>query len=151
MRTPDMRTWFTSLRRRGFTAQSAVLLATVLAVYGLVAPVAGSVSGPVGLAVAAIAAGLCLLGAGLALAACRLFGRPEHALHALLAGMLLRMGVPLGFALALQVRGGPVAEAGLLVYLVVFYPVTLFVETALSLPNGDRPQHPGDVSENAAL
>ena len=139
------------MRRRGLACQSAVLLAAALAVYAMVAPVAGSLGGWVGLAAAAVAAGLCLLGAELALVACRLLDNPKYVLCAMLVGMLLRMGIPLASALAIQFQGGALAKAGLLVYLVVFYPVTLFVETALSLPSGEDPQHRSDVSANVAL
>jgi hypothetical protein len=59
---------------------------------------------------------------------------PKHALAALLAGMAARMGIPLAFGLAIHLQGGPLAEAGLLYYLLVFYPVALAAETALSLP-----------------
>ena len=117
--------------------------------YAAVAPVANAVSGPAGLAAAAVAAGLCLTGAGLALAASRRFREPDNAWQGVLIGMLLRMGVPLLSALPIQFCGGRLAEAGVLVYLVVFYPVTLFVETALSVPLKDRQRH-GDASEKAA-
>jgi len=145
-----MRSWLTRVRGWGLAAQSAVLLGVVLVACGIVMPVAGFVSGSAGIAAALVAAGLCLLGAGLALVACRLFRGPEHVLPAVLVGMLLRMGIPLASGLALQFQGGPLAEAGLLVYLVVFYPVTLFVETALSLPLGEGPRHQNDVSASVA-
>ena len=44
-----------------------------------------------------------------------------------LVGMMIRMGIPLAAALAVYFRGGPLADAGFLYYLVVFYPVTLTV------------------------
>jgi hypothetical protein len=137
---------FARWRSRGLATQAAVLVGMVLAVYAAVAPVAGALSGTVGLAAAAVAAGLCLAGAGLALVACRLYRDSKRALQGVLIGMVLRMGVPLLSALAIQVQGGGLARAGLLVYLVVFYPVTLFVETALSLPSDGRSRH-RDVSQ----
>ncbi len=133
-----MNNWLASLRRVGLGAQSAVLLGAVLPVYAVVAPVACRLYGADGLAAAGLAAGLCLLGAELALVVCRLFRDPKDALYAVVFGMLLRMGIPLLAALVFCVRGGPLAEAGLLVYLVVFYPVTLSVETVLSVPPGGR-------------
>ena len=51
----------------------------------------------------------------------------------MLVGMLVRMGIPLGAALLVVFRGGPLADAGFLYYLVVFYLVTLTVETFLAL------------------
>jgi predicted Na+-dependent transporter len=129
-----MKGWFAKLRCRSLAAHSAVLAGAVLVVYAVVAPVAGRHGGWMGLAAAAAAAAFCLLGAGLALVACRGLRQPKYALHGVLVGMVVRMGVPLVLALVFQVRGGPLAEAGLLLYLIVFYPVTLSVETALSLP-----------------
>ncbi len=132
-----MGSWFAKLRRRGAAVRSVVLVGAVLLVYAGVAPVAGMLSGPVGLAAAAVAAGLCLGGALLALLTARRSADPSSAMLGVLIGMLMRMGVPLFSGLAIQVHGGRLAQAGLLVYLVVFYPVTLFVETALTLPGGD--------------
>jgi hypothetical protein len=146
-----MRIPFSRWRNRGLTSQAAVLAGAVLAVYAAVAPVAGALSGMVGVAAAAVAAGLCLAGAALALLVCRLYRDPKGALWRVLIGMFLRMGVPLLGGLAIQVQGGRLAKAGVLVYLVVFYPLTLFVETFLSLPSHERPQRQGDVSEKVVL
>jgi hypothetical protein len=132
-----MKGWFARLRRRGAVTRSAVLVGAVLLVYAGVAPVAGMLSGPAGLAAAAVAAGLCLGGGLVALLTARRSADPSGAMLGVLTGMLVRIGVPLFSGLAIQVHGGRLAQAGLLVYLVVFYPVTLWVETALSLPGGD--------------
>jgi hypothetical protein len=105
----------------------------VLVVYAVVAPAAGEMSGPAGLAASAAAAALCLLGAGAALIAAQAFTRQGKTLQGLLLGMALRMGIPLSFGLALQFSVKPLGDAHLLIYLLVFYPVTLFVETYLSL------------------
>ena len=146
-----MRRWFARLRRRGLPTQLATLVVAVLVVYALAAPVAGLLSGWIGLGAAGLGAGICLLGAGLALVACRLFCSPSRAVHGVLVGMLLRMGIPLGSALALQFQGGPLADAGGLVWLAVFYPVTLFVETALSLPSDEGSRPRGNVSADVVL
>jgi len=140
-----MKTWFARMRSRGPTTQSAVLTVAVLVLYAAVAPVAGLLSGPAGLAAAALAAGLCWAGAELALLACRRFCDPSRAWLGVLIGMLLRMGLPLLSALVIQVQGGRLAKAGLLLYLLVFYPVTLFIETALSLPSGEPPPRHRDA------
>jgi hypothetical protein len=137
-----MRRWFAGLRRRGLAAQSGFLGLIVLALYALVAPVAGYFSGTPGLAAAAAAAGICLLGAASALAACRPLRDPKYALQGLLVGTALRMGLPLAFAIVLQIRATVVAEAGLLCYLIIFYPFTLAAETTLSLPSSKRDQEP---------
>ncbi len=48
-----------------------------------------------------------------------------------LLGMLPRLGIPLTVVLAFYVRGGWLADAGLVYYILVFYFVTLAVETTL--------------------
>ena len=146
-----MGSWLAKLRRRGLALQAAVLTGAVLVAYLVVAPVAVAVGGSWGLAAAGVAAGLCLAPAGLALAACRRFRDPKNAWQGVLIGMLLRMGVPLFSALAIQFHGGSLAKAGVVVYLVVFYPVTLFVETVLSLPSDDRPRDQKSGSKRAVL
>ena len=59
---------------------------------------------------------------------------PQQVLALVLVGMMVRMGIPLAAALTVCFCGGPLANAGFLYYLVVFYPVTLTAETFLSLP-----------------
>ncbi len=129
----------TSLRRRGWNAQSAAMAALVVLVYVLIAPVAGLLHQIGGVLAAAAAAGLCLLGGVLALAVTHCFPDPKHLGQAFLAGMFPRMGIPAGGAIALQLLGGLLAEGGVLYYLLVFYPITLAAEAWLSLPSRDGP------------
>jgi hypothetical protein len=135
--------WLANLSRRGPLARGMILGLAVLGTYGLVAPVAGTLSGPAGLWTAAAAAGFCLAGAAAALLISPLSRRPGRALSGMLSAMAARMGIPLGFGLACHVQGGVLAQTGLLYYLLVFYPVTLAVETALSLPR-DRQSASGN-------
>jgi hypothetical protein len=132
-------------------AQTAVLLLAVLAMYVIVAPIAAWCRGLAGLAAAAVAAAFCLLGAEVGLLVARRFRGPERAWQGMLAGMLPRMGVPITLGLVFQLRGGPLAESGLLVYLVVFYPVALGVDAVLCLPFGGRSGRSGGGGRNAAL
>jgi hypothetical protein len=133
--------WLAELSSRGLAARGALLAAVVLAEYALVGPLAGVLGGLPGVAAAAAAAGLCLAGAGLALVVSHAFcGRPKYALYGVLLGMALRMGIPLGLGLTCHILGMALARAGLLYYLLVFYPVTLGVETALSLPSREQSQ-----------
>lgn len=145
-----MKRWVATLRNGSLATQLAVLGAVVIGVYALVAPAAGCAGGIAGLAASATAAGLCLLGAASALAACRALRSPSHVLYGVLVGMLLRMGIPLFSALTLQITVRPLAEASLLVYFLVFYPVTLFVETFLSLPVAEASDRRSEASANAA-
>ncbi|HUT93235.1 MAG TPA: hypothetical protein VMY37_27470 [Thermoguttaceae bacterium] len=139
-----------TIRAWGLPAQLLFLAAVVLAVYALVAPLAGRATGVAGLAASATAAALCWLGAATALVISRAFRDPERTLYGVLYGTLLRMFIPLFAALALQLSVAALAEAYLLVYFLVFYPVTLFVETTLSLPQADAPDGRKDVSPEVA-
>lgn len=142
--------WLSNLRNRSVVFRAAVLGIVVLVAFAMIGPVAVRLGGSVALAAASLAAALCLTGATVALVVGNFLRGPRHALAALAAGMAVRMGVPLAPALAIHLQGGPLAEAGLLYYLLVFYPVTLAVETALSLPESRRPTPPRQASSNAA-
>jgi len=111
--------------------QVGLVAAALAFAYGLVAPVAFWLSGVWGLQAAAVAAGVCLAGASAAVLVVRLLRGLAVPFYGVLAGMLPRMGIPLGAGIVLQVGGGPLADAGLLVYLCVFYPVAVAVETVI--------------------
>ena len=113
-----------------------------------VLPVAILLRGWEGLAAAAAAAVFCLAGATIALVVSHLFRRPKQVLAGMLLGMAARMGIPLGFGLACHLHAGALAQAGLLYYLLVFYPVTLGIETVLSLPHGQKPVPVSDVPKD---
>ena len=141
-------TWLADLRNRSIAARGTFLGLVVVGLYGLVAPVAGLCGGRVGLLAAAAAAVLCLAGSGLALVVSHALREPNHVLYGMLFGMAARMGIPLGFGLLCHVQSGALAEAGLLYYLLVFYPVTLGVETALSLPRSQASASCSDASRD---
>ncbi len=61
--------------------------------------------------------------------------RRQHVLALVLVGMMIRMGIPLAVALTVHFFGGPLADAGFLYYVVVFYPVTVIMETFLTAPD----------------
>lgn len=129
--------WLAKLRRQSLFVQLGVLFLAVALAFAVIGPLAGSLRGGAGLAAAAVAAGVCLFGAAAALCVCRCFSDPGTAWIGVLAAMMPRMGIPMGFALLLYGLGGPLMEAGFLYYLIVFYPLTLAVETMLSLPETD--------------
>ena len=139
-----MKKRLTRLSRQGLKAQSIVLGLAVLAVLGLVAPIAVVSSGWMGLAAAATASVACLLAGIVTLAVCRRLRDSDYAPYAVLIGMLPRMGIPLALAAIAIFLPGPLVESGLLVYLVVFYLVTLGLETVMSLPAGG----PGNLTRN---
>jgi hypothetical protein len=104
-------------------------------VFAIMAPAVAFVGGGVGLMAAIAAAGLCLLGAVLALAVSHHF-REGHSAMGLrfLVGMLPRMGVPLAGAVVFQFLIETLAKGGFLYYLLLFYPITLAMEALLQLP-----------------
>jgi len=120
-----MAAWLANLRTRSLPARVAVLGAAVFVVYALVAPAIGLLGGWAALAAAAVAAGSCAAGAAAALVASHCLRGPNSALPGMLRSMAARMGIPLAFGLACHLRGGLLADAGLLYYLLLFYPVTL--------------------------
>jgi hypothetical protein len=141
--------WFNNLRSRSIAFQVASLGAIVLAMLGMVGPVAFQLGGFPGILAAALAATLCFLGAAVSLMTSHLLRGPQQAIAALLVGMALRMGIPLLLGLAVHLHGGPLAQVGLLYYVLVFYPVTLAIETLLSLPEIRRPTNPDSTTPNA--
>jgi hypothetical protein len=134
-----------NLRSRGVAARLIVLGSVVLAACALAAPVALRLGGSLGLAAAAIAAGLCLLGAAAALAVTDRLRASGKILATLWLSAALRIGVPFGVGMAIHLHGGPLAQAGLLWYLVGFYLIVLATGTILSLPPTSRQCHSGNT------
>jgi hypothetical protein len=87
-----------------------------------------------GLMAGAVAAGVCLLAAWLALVLCEPLRSPQHLLALVLVGTVVRMGVPFAAILVIFFLGRPLADAGFVYYLMVFYPIALVAETAQILP-----------------
>jgi len=137
-----MVTWLSNLRNRGVAVRVTMLGAAVLAAFAVAAPVAVRLGGSLALAAAAIAAVLCLAGSAVALVIVDRFRTPSGALAALWIGMIIRTGVPLAVGMAIHLHGGPLAQAGLLWYLLLFYLIALAVGTILSLPPTNRQTTP---------
>ena len=145
-----METWLSRWRGRSLAARGGLLGLAVLVFYVAVAPVAFFIGSMSGLWAAAVAAMVCLVGAAVALAISHLLRSPEHALYGVLFGMAARMCIPLASGLLLHLCGGALAEAGVLYYLLVFYPLTLGVETMLSLPGVESGNRCSSVSQDTA-
>jgi len=107
------------------------LAVSVAAAMLVVGPVAAYMGGVEALRAAAVAALVCLAGSELGLAASLPFRNPQTLWLGVLLGMLPRLGIPLGFAAFFSFQGGRLANAGFLYYLLVFYLVSLAVETAV--------------------
>jgi hypothetical protein len=130
--------WFDNLRNRGVAIRLIVLGLITFAAYALAVPVAIHLGGSTALAAATVAGGLCLAGAAAALVVADRTRGSGGAFRALWLGMTLRMGVPLTAGIAIHLHGGPLARAGLLCYLLVFYLTALVAGTILALPPRSR-------------
>lgn len=108
---------------------TSIIVAALLVVGG----VSFALRGPMGLAAAAAAAGICWSGATAALVLTALLGRSNRAMYGHLLGMFFRLGVPLVAGLILQRQAGALADAGVFGLIVIFYLVALTAETLLSL------------------
>ncbi len=123
------------MRQKSLLLRAAFLGAVMLIAAGIILPLGWAVSGNrTGLLAGAAASGVCLLAAWTALCLGEPLRKPQHLVALVVAGTLVRMGIPLVAALAVFFRRGPLADAGFLYYLILFYPVTLTAETFLSLP-----------------
>lgn len=127
---------FRGLREASLARQAAVLSLAVAVICAGLAPIASQLSGRAGLAAVVLAAGSCLLGAEAALLVSRLDLGGDIRFGVLL-GAFPRMGIPLSVGVVAQTQGGSLAEAGVLIYFLVFYPVTLGLGTFMSLPQGE--------------
>ena len=96
---------------------------------------------PAGTSIAActLAGGVCLLAGWLALGLSEMLRRPQQVLALVVAGGIVRIGIPFAMAIAVYLWGGPLVSEGFLYYLIAFYLVTLTVEIVLILP-ANRPR-----------
>lgn len=127
----------------GLAAQAGLLAAVVLVAWLLVAPLAYAFSGSAGVVAAAVGAGVCFVGGGLALSIAGLLNHSSAAMVSLALAMLARTLIPLVLGVALHRAVPLLAGAGMIFYLLVFYMVALATETALMLakvpPSGVAP------------
>ncbi len=130
----------------GFLVHAILLYVATMAFLLPVAPVAWVISGAEGVAAAVAGAFLCFSGGLLSLVWNVAFPGPKLLVVRILGGMLPRMGVPLIGGLVLQITVEPLAEAGVLIYLLVFYPALLSLETWLSLSSLDPSGQDSDKS-----
>ena len=99
-------------------------------------------------AVAALAAGICWAGAMISLVLLHVLRLRGSPMAGAMLGMLVRMTIPLVIIAVAASQGGTLAKAGLAGQLVVFYLITLVIETCLSVvllkarPQSVSPQQP---------
>jgi hypothetical protein len=82
---------------------------------------------------AAIGGGICFVAAALALSTTYWGQRLNAPVQAMLAGMLFRMGLPLGVLTVISQRGGSLATSGVTTTILGVYLVSLVTETLLAL------------------
>ena len=133
-----MATRLAKLNEKSLAAKLALLAAVEAAAFVVISPVAWISGGPLGLLAALVAATSCLAGGALALAVSGLFRNPQQAYAGVLLGMMAGMGLPLGVAIFCHFAGAGLARAGVMFYLLYFFPITLAVKTILSLPAVSR-------------
>jgi hypothetical protein len=83
--------------------------------------------------IGALAAGICWIGATLSLVVLHLMRVRGSPVAGVLLGMLIRMTIPLVMVVMATMQGSELAQAGLVGQLVVFYLITLAIETGLSV------------------
>jgi hypothetical protein len=125
--------WRRFAAKLGAGSRLLVLLAVVVLVLGVVAPLAYGARGSAGLAAASLAAAICLLGGGFSLVAGEILSGEKLILARLLAEMAFRMGLPLAACVVVLLNARPLVEAGFGIYLLVFYLPVLVVEILLSV------------------
>jgi hypothetical protein len=100
----------------------------------LLAPIAWSLSGEVGVLALALAVVSCLISGWATLVATRLIGDPqEQPLLHVGVGMISRFAIPMAAVLIVLFTLGELREAGFAWYLVAAFLLGLLVETAISV------------------
>lgn len=125
--------WSAKVERSGLVTRATLLFGALLIAATLVAPIAYGTGGAEGFAAVTVALTVCLATGVISLLTAALFRGDRFALQRLLLGMFLRMGIPLGFCAVVHLRGGMLADVGIVYYVLVFYAVMLLVETALDV------------------
>ena len=124
-----------------------LLSAVTVAAWPIFAWVGYTHSGLPGVGAAAVAAGVCWLGAIAALLLTRILRDPALAVSRVLLGMAPRMGLPLVVGAILHRHGGPLSESHVFGMIVAFYFVTLSVETWLAVRLIPNTSNPSKVTE----
>ncbi len=114
-------------------AQAVLVSGALLVAWLFLAPLAAWLDGSAGLGAAGVGAAVCWLGAIVALLFTALLRGAGSFLPRLLMGMMARTMLPLLLGTLLHVRVGWLAAAGMIYYLLVFYMVSLTIETMLLL------------------
>jgi hypothetical protein len=124
----------TGLQRPASLLRACLLLAAALAApFPCFAGYGFWTRGGSGILAALTALGICLFAGNSALVVTAVSQRMNQGVQGVFGAMLVRMSVPLAALLVLPKIGGPLIAAGLMGMLMVYYLITLAVETWLSL------------------
>jgi hypothetical protein len=130
---PAIKNIWQSLRKQSIFIRSLMLMIFEIFLFAGITPFLWIFGSAWSFAAAGAAAGLCTIGALLALWIHYLCD-PKSALMALLLSMAVNMGVPLAFGVAIHLYSRPLSHSGFIYDLVFFYLMTLAMKTALTLP-----------------
>lgn len=125
--------WLDRLGPRTLRGGVLALTAVVALALPVVAAVLHARRGPDGVYAAAVAAGLCWLATVTALVVTKIATDRQARLAGVFGAMLLRTGVPLAGAVVLVASSPALARGGVFGATVIFYLLTLAVETASSV------------------
>ena len=115
-------------------ASACLLLAfSIVLAFPVVGYLAFVKFGLVGVVAAAVAAGVCWTAATLALVVTGILKQSASAVGGVLLASGLRFVLPLAAGAVLQTAGGALGRAGVFGWIVVFYLITLTVETTLGV------------------
>ncbi|HUY37152.1 MAG TPA: hypothetical protein VMV69_30855 [Pirellulales bacterium] len=113
------------------SAAIGVLSAVAFAAASAAACVEYARAGAMSAAAVGAAAVTCWVASVLSLVLSSSWRRTPQAITGILAGVLVRMTLPMGVAVLSQAVSGPLAKAGLFGWIVCFFLLTLVVETLL--------------------
>jgi hypothetical protein len=119
--------------RRDLLRACIILSAIVLVAIPIAAQLATQWRGSSTWFATLVAAGVCWLGATVSLVVAYLGRQRGAAMMGLMLSMLVRMAIPLAIALLVVTSHSALAEGGLMGQLLIFYLLTLTVETLLSV------------------
>jgi len=118
---------------QGVLAHVMILAMTVLLGMVLIGPLATWMRGTAGFWSAGAAGATCLAATVGAALIGRLLCRLSNPVSGVLAGMLLRMALPLAACMIVQSMGGFLAHAGFVYWILLFYLPVLAVETVIAV------------------
>ena len=127
----------------GIVSACVVLALSIVLSFPFVGYFAHVRFGAVGVQTAALAACVCWIAATMALVVTGFVKQSPSGVVGILVASAVRFGLPLVAGVIVQSGGGALAQSGFLCLIVVFYLITLAVETTLSVML-HRSQNQGD-------